>query len=246
MPRRVHKKNLIVSYNNLSDQLKELFKELYPDGHSNHLQRTVKPNGEPIFVVPMETEDTVYMVKFEVRIDTGLVEEDLDKDLYGDDKGDDGEDFAPISEAMDKEEGGSRAVGSLKHGDYEDIFNDNAAKKEFAMAAADIAAELGKDDDDDFDSYTDDEEEEDDDEMYDDEPKDDDLLDLEGDFLDDVLNDNPLEETPKRGRKKSTAEKPAKGKATAKATKSTATKATKTATKATKAAPKTKKTTSKK
>ena len=53
-----HKKNLIVSYKNLSDDLKELFKESYPDGYDNYMQRFVKPNGETIFVVPFETDDT--------------------------------------------------------------------------------------------------------------------------------------------------------------------------------------------
>ena len=34
-PARTRKKNLIVSYKNLSDQLKELFKETYPDGYND-------------------------------------------------------------------------------------------------------------------------------------------------------------------------------------------------------------------
>ena len=64
---RNHKKNLIVSYKNLSDEMKEMFKERYPEGYNDYLQRFEKPNGEVIFVVPMETEDTVYMVKFDVK-----------------------------------------------------------------------------------------------------------------------------------------------------------------------------------
>ena len=72
-----HKKNLIVSYKNLTDDLKEKFKEAYPEGYNNYLQKFVKPNGEAIYVVPFETEDTAYMVKFEVKIDT--LGEDLDK-----------------------------------------------------------------------------------------------------------------------------------------------------------------------
>lgn len=203
MAKRIHKRNLIVSYNNLSDELKELFKTIYPDGYRDHLQRTEKPNGDVIFCAPMETEDTVYMVKFEVKIDTGLVEADLDRDIYGDDKdGDD--DFAPISEAMDKDEGLEQGVGELRNGDYENFLNDSSAKKEFALAAADIAAELGKDDDDDFDSYDDDEE--DDDDESNDEPNDDDLMDLDLDNLigDAMVLENGLlveaPQKPKRGR----------------------------------------------
>ena len=82
MSHRIHKKNLIISYKNLSEDLRELFKDTYPDGYTDYLQKSIKPNGEPIFVVPLETEDTMYMVKFNVQIDSGMVEEDLDKDLY--------------------------------------------------------------------------------------------------------------------------------------------------------------------
>lgn len=202
MPRRIHKKNLIVSYNNLSEELKELFKETYPEGYKDYLQKTIKPNGEPIFVVPIETEDSVYMVKFDVKIDTGLVEEDLDKDLYGEEKTEEG-DFAPMSEAIDREEGESNKVGPLKHGAYEEIFSSNT-KKEFEVAAADIEAEFGNQDDDDFDNYVDDDPDADkDDDDTDDEPNDDELMDLENDdFMAEVLGDDPMttEVKKKRGR----------------------------------------------
>ncbi len=99
---RKHKKNLIVSYKNLTDDLKELFKEAYPDGYNNYLQKFVKPNGEAIYVVPFETDDTAYMVKFEVKIDT--LGEDLDKALFDDEDDAKEEEFAPLSEALEKEE----------------------------------------------------------------------------------------------------------------------------------------------
>ena len=52
------KKKLIISNENLSDELRELFKEAYPEGHKDYMQKIVKPDGTPIFVVPLETEDT--------------------------------------------------------------------------------------------------------------------------------------------------------------------------------------------
>ncbi len=66
-PHRTHKKNLIVSYKSLSADLLELLKEKYPDGYVDYIQRFEKPNGETIFVVPLETADTVYMIKFDVK-----------------------------------------------------------------------------------------------------------------------------------------------------------------------------------
>lgn len=208
MAPRIRKRNLIVSYNNLDEQLKELFKEQYPDGYRNHLQRTEKPNGDIIFCAPMETEDTLYMVKFDVKIDSGLVDDDIDKDLYGnddDDKADEGE-FASINEAIDQEEGNSRSVGTLRTGDYADIFTDDDAKKDFVAAAKEFAAELGEETDEEFDTYTDQPDEDDDEEDYNDEPSDEELLDIDENLLPGMLDENgllvenPVEEPVKRKR----------------------------------------------
>lgn len=197
MATRRHKKNLIISSNNLTEELKELLKETYPDGYRDHLQRTLKPNGEYIFAAPIETEDTVYMVKFDVKIDTGLVEEDYDKDIYGNKTED--EEFAPLSEALDKEEGGGNTVGPLQHGSYEEILE--GTKDEFAAASADFQDEFGDDDEDDFDEYVNEKNPDEDD--FDDEPNEDELKMLEEDgFLRDILDDDPtsMETKKKRGR----------------------------------------------
>lgn len=209
---RNRKKKLIISYKNLPEEVRELFKEAYPEGYKEYLQKTIKPNGEPIFVVPLETEDTSYMVKFDVVIDTGLVEEDLDKDLYGDDEGSES-DFAPLSEAIEKEEGGTdHTVGKMRHGALEDILDgiseDN--KKEFEIASADIAAEFGDQSDDEPDPYLDNDEPETDDEDI--EPDDDELLDIESlleeaDSGEGILREeNPPEEHRGRRKKKESAE----------------------------------------
>ena len=118
---RKHKKNLIVSYKNLPDNLKELFKEAYPEGYNNYITKFLKPTGEAIFVVPFETDDTAYMVKFDVKIDT--LGEDLDKALFDDDTDEGKEDeFAPLSEALEKEEENtSHRERHLRHGDFEDL-----------------------------------------------------------------------------------------------------------------------------
>ena len=179
-----HKKNLIVSHKNLSDDLKELFKETYPEGYNNYLQKFVKPNGEAIFVVPFETADTVYMVKFEVKIDT--LGEDLDKALFDDDS-DDGkeEEFAPLSEALDKEEADpSHRERHLRHGDFEDLLDEDKKKKAtLGVDKEGLKEALGDDEDtDELDSY----ETLDDDEPTDDdfEPTDEDLRGIEEEYLD--------------------------------------------------------------
>lgn len=212
-----HKKNLIVSYKNLTEDLKELFKEAYPDGYNNFLQRFTKPNGETIFVVPFETEDTCYMVKFEVKIDP--LGEDLDKALFDDDDDSGKEDeFAPLSEALEKEEAdSSHKERVLRHGDFEtNIEEDEKRKKKLSLGInkEEIRAAFGDDDEDveELDSY---EKIGDDDEPSDDdfEPSDEDLRGIEEEYFD--AENPPLDATipeeemvkpepKKRGRKKKT------------------------------------------
>lgn len=174
-----HKKNLIVSYKNLSDDLKALFKEAYPEGYKDYITKFVKPNGEAIYVVPFETEDTAYMVKFDVKIDS--LGEDLDKALFDED-GDEGKDeeFAPLSEALEKEEENpSHRERHLRHGDFEDVLEKKDADK------LDIDREGLKEaldaEDEDIDSYETLDDEPSDEDF---EPSDEDLRGIEEEYLD--------------------------------------------------------------
>ncbi|MBR4738434.1 MAG: hypothetical protein IK058_00355 [Bacteroidales bacterium] len=211
---RKHKKNLIVSYKNLTDDLKELFKEAYPEGYSNYITKFVKPNGEAIFVVPFETADTAYMVKFDVKIDT--LGEDLDKALFDDDSDEEKEEeFAPLSEAIEKEESDtSHRERHLRHGDFEDMMSDEKKKKaSLGIDKEGLKAAFADDEEaEELDSY---EKIGDDDDSDDDlEPTDEDLRGIEEEYLDAEIP--PLDaaipeeemvhvakgESKKRGRKK--------------------------------------------
>ena len=181
---RKHKKNLIVSYKNLTDDLKELFKEAYPEGYSNYITKFVKPNGEAIFVVPFETADTAYMVKFDVKIDT--LGEDLDKALFDDDSDEEKEEeFAPLSEAIEKEESDtSHRERHLRHGDFEDMMSDEKKKKaSLGIDKEGLKAAFADDEEaEELDSY---EKIGDDDDSDDDlEPTDEDLRGIEEEYLD--------------------------------------------------------------
>lgn len=180
-----HKKNLIVSYKNLPDNLKELFKESYPEGYSNYITKFTKPNGESIFIVPFETEDTAYMVKFDVKIDT--LGEDLDKALFDDDGDEDEKEdtFAPLSEAIEKEENtGSHRERHLRHGDFEDVLDEEKKKKAtLGIDKEGLKAAFANDEEaEELDSY----EKIGDDEPSDDdyEPTDEDLRGIEEEYLD--------------------------------------------------------------
>ena len=181
---RKHKKNLIVSYKNLPDNLKELFKEAYPEGYNNYITKFLKPTGEAIFVVPFETDDTAYMVKFDVKIDT--LGEDLDKALFDDDNEEGKEDeFAPLSEALEKEEENtSHRERHLRHGDFEDMLSEEKKKKASLGVDKEGLKEAFADDEeaDELDSYERLDDDEPDDEDF--EPSDEDLRGIEEEYLD--------------------------------------------------------------
>ncbi|MCR4829546.1 MAG: hypothetical protein K5864_08810 [Bacteroidales bacterium] len=178
MDHRNHKKKLIISYKNLPDKAKELFKETYPEGYKDYLQKTIKPNGDAIFVVPLETDDTSYMVKFDVVYDTTFVEEEMDKENYNEDEETQGEaTLVPLTEVSEKEEGTvNHNVVSLQHGAYDEMFEGLPEdKEEFEMADADLDKDYDEEDDG-KDSYVDDDDDDDDEDL---EPDDDELLGIE-------------------------------------------------------------------
>jgi len=57
------KKRIIKSLENLSEDLKDLLKDLYPNGYESSITRITNAKREPIFVFPLETEDAIYLVK---------------------------------------------------------------------------------------------------------------------------------------------------------------------------------------
>ena len=185
---RNHKKNLIVSYKNLSDEMKEMFKEHYPEGYNDYLQRFEKPNGEVIFVVPMETEDTVYMVKFDVKIDTTYTDDDMDKDYYDEEVEKADQAFAPLQEAIEKEEEDpTHRERVVRHGNYDDELDTGKKKSGIAhgslSALGEELAEAFKDDENDgYDDYVDDKKDEDDEDDFI-EPTDEELMDIDSEIF---------------------------------------------------------------
>ena len=57
---------VIKSLENLSPELKKLLKKRYPDGFEDNIMRITNAKNEPIFVVPLETDDTNYLIKIAV------------------------------------------------------------------------------------------------------------------------------------------------------------------------------------
>ena len=78
------KKRLVASYNNLSPELQEQVRALYPLGFADAMMRVDKPNGDFFYAVPFETDEVSYLVKIDVKIDDGGDDDD-DKEYYDDD-----------------------------------------------------------------------------------------------------------------------------------------------------------------
>jgi len=91
-----NKKRIIKSLENLSDELKDLLKDLYPNGYESSITRITNAKKEPIFVFPLETEDAIYLVKVPATknsdggYDVETEENQGDPDTGDDDTGEDG------------------------------------------------------------------------------------------------------------------------------------------------------------
>lgn len=59
----VAKKRVIKSLESLNEDLRELLREQYPHGYETSITRISNAKREPIFVFPLETDDSVYLVK---------------------------------------------------------------------------------------------------------------------------------------------------------------------------------------
>jgi len=78
------KKKVIVSYNNLPPNVIEAIKIQYPDGYANYVKKIPKPNNDFFYAINVETEDTSYLVKVNVKIDN-INPEKLEEQLFATD-----------------------------------------------------------------------------------------------------------------------------------------------------------------
>ena len=80
----IAKKRVVISYKNLGEEMQEQLKAQYPNGYTDSMMRIDKPNGEFFYAVILETEEINYLVKIEVKIDDGNIDDD-DKEYYDED-----------------------------------------------------------------------------------------------------------------------------------------------------------------
>jgi len=102
-PNQNTKKRVAISYKNLSPELLEEVKKKYPHGWTDHMIRIDKSPTDFFYAIMLETADTSYLIKVDVKVDAaGQVEEDEDKEYYDDEiKG--AEDIADDNDSDDME-----------------------------------------------------------------------------------------------------------------------------------------------
>lgn len=83
-PENKAKKRVVISYKNLAEDLQEQLKAQYPNGYTDSMMRIDKPNGDFFYAVILETDEINYLVKIDVKIDDGNID-DEDKDYYDED-----------------------------------------------------------------------------------------------------------------------------------------------------------------
>ena len=71
------KKRVIVDYKNITQELLQLFSDTYPDGIDDKSIFFTNAKGERIEAVPLETEDTKFLVKLSAQL-TQKVEDFMD------------------------------------------------------------------------------------------------------------------------------------------------------------------------
>jgi hypothetical protein len=77
----MEKKKVIIHYNNLPPEVLEALKEKYPDGHQHHIFKVTKPNSDFFYAVTLDTKDTSYLIKVDVKIDN-ITENKLDDAIF--------------------------------------------------------------------------------------------------------------------------------------------------------------------
>jgi hypothetical protein len=73
------KKRIVVSYDNLTQDVIEAIMKKYPQGYANHVFKVNLPNNKFFHAITVDTADASYLVKVKVKLDKA---EKLEEDLF--------------------------------------------------------------------------------------------------------------------------------------------------------------------
>ena len=95
------KKRVAISYKNLSDELLEEVKKKYPYGWTDHMIRIEKSPTDFFYAIMLETADTNYLIKVDVKVDAAENQEEEEEKDYYDDEIKGAEDIADDNDSDD-------------------------------------------------------------------------------------------------------------------------------------------------
>lgn len=109
MKKQPEKKRVIVDYKNITNELLQLFSDTYPDGIDGKTIYFTNLKGERVEALPLETEDTKYLVKLSAQLVQKVEDfmEDIDVTPVAVDEEDDDatdDDDEPADEPTDEDE----------------------------------------------------------------------------------------------------------------------------------------------
>ncbi|MBT1706879.1 hypothetical protein KK062_01520 [Fulvivirgaceae bacterium PWU5] len=128
----VSKKKVIKSLENLSEDLKDLIHEQYPNGYEASITRITNAKKEPIFVFPLETEDSTYLIKVPVTknsegeydVESSKTEKEFDNsDDAGSDFNNNEDDFESSSGASNDDDYDEEGGGKRREASYDPDFD---------------------------------------------------------------------------------------------------------------------------
>ena len=99
MPTSTNKKKVIINSTNVTPEILNLFKDRYPYGYEEDIIKYPNSQGQTVNAVPLETEDTYYLIKLGVEMDRKIFKV-LEED-NPDDESDDKISEIPDSSVMD-------------------------------------------------------------------------------------------------------------------------------------------------
>lgn len=123
------KKRVIKSLDNLTEELKDLLRKQYPNGYEGSISRIITAKKEPIFVFPLETDDSIILVKVPATKNSdGGYDVESNPETEFDNSGEDdynssgsGEDFEGGSGEEDYDESGGK--GGSREASYDPDFD---------------------------------------------------------------------------------------------------------------------------
>ena len=83
----IPKKRAVISYENMSEELQDAFREKYPHGYADYMGdifKVDKPDGTSFYAVTLEIPDALYLVKIKVKVDDYDDAEEVFKNEDGD------------------------------------------------------------------------------------------------------------------------------------------------------------------